>query len=253
MIKEQRLIMGMPITIMTPAASLDASHIEEIFDFFRYVDTTYSPFIETSDVSRINNGSLIEKDYTKELRSILSLAETTKQETKGYFDVWHRGIFDPSGIVKGWAIEQASKMMGQHTSDFYIEAGGDIQVSGANADGKDWKIGVRNPFNRYENISVVSLNNHAIATSGTAIRGQHIYDPVQSKELTGIVSLSIIARNIIDADRMATAAFAMGSDGINFIESLPGGYEGYMVSKSGVATMTSRWKEYEASRCDTLT
>lgn len=243
MIKKTELIMGMPITIMIPT-TLGSSHIKEIFDFFRYVDMTYSPFIETSDVSRINDGSLSEKYYTVELHSILDIAETTKQETNGYFDVWHKGVFNPSGIVKGWAIQQASNILRQYTSDFYLEAGGDIQVEGTNANHQYWKIGVRNPFNRHENISVVRLKDHAIATSGTSVRGHHIYDPIQSKGLADIVSLSVIGRHIIDADRMATAAFAMGASGINFIESLPG-YEAYMVSKEGVATMTSQWKEYE--------
>lgn len=246
MIKETQLIMGMPITVMTPDTSVSSSNINELFDFFRRVDATYSPFIETSDVSKVHDGTLKEEDYSEEFRHILKLAEITKQETHGYFDVWHDGIFDPSGIVKGWAIDKAAKIMKEYTNDFYIEAGGDIQVSGVNESGEPWKIGIRSPFNRDENISIIRLKDRAVATSGTAIRGQHIYDPVQSKELTDIVSLSVIALNIIDTDRMATAAFAMGREGIKFIESLSG-YEGYMVNKDGIATMTTGWEGYEAS------
>lgn len=196
-------------------------------------------------MAKINDGTLTEQDYSEELRHILALAHSTKAETNGYFDVWHNGVFDPSGIVKGWAIGQAAKMMHRRTNNFYIEAGGDLQVGGVSPSGDPWKIGIRNPFSRQENIAVVRLTDGAVATSGTAIRGQHIYDPVHAKELTGIVSLSVIAPNIIDADRMATAAFAMGKDGIKFIDSLHG-YAGYMVDKNKVATMTHEWKKYEA-------
>lgn len=241
--KETQLIMGMPITIMSPDQRVRPQQFKKIFDFFRYVDQTYSPYIETSDVSKINRGELGTEDYSHELRDILTIADTTKEETRGYFDVWHDDVFDPSGIVKGWSIDQAAKLMCELTKDFYIEAGGDIQVNGVNDSGGPWRIGIRNPYDRHENIAVVSLENHAIATSGTTIRGQHIYDPVHSKKLTDVVSLSVIAPNIVDADRMATAAFAMGPQGIDFIESLDG-YEGYMVGENRMATMTNGWKEY---------
>ncbi|HUO62016.1 MAG TPA: FAD:protein FMN transferase [Candidatus Bathyarchaeia archaeon] len=244
MIKQNRIIMGMPITLMVPDSHGSHTAMAEVFEFFRRVDQTYSPFIETSHVSKINRQELVEDDYSNELREILDLAEQAKRDTDGYFDVWHDSVFDPSGIVKGWAIDRAAEIMRQYTNDFYVEAGGDIQVSGANDQQQPWRIGVRNPFNRDENIAVVSLDNHAIATSGTAIRGQHIYDPVTSRPLTDIVSLSVIAPNIIDADRMATAAFAMGERGIAFIENLPG-YEAYMVDAGRRATLTSGWERFQ--------
>jgi len=215
-----------------------------MFQFFQQVDECYSPFIENSDVSRINQGDLHEKEYSRELQEILALAQKTGSETKGYFDVWHNGTFDPSGIVKGWAIQKASDIFRKSTKDFYIEAGGDIQVSGRNDTQKPWRVGIRNPFNRNENVSVVELSNCAVATSGSAIRGQHIYDPVSSASLTDVVSMTVLAPRIIDADRMATAAFAMGKNGILFIEGLPG-YEGYMIDSNRQATMTTGWYNFE--------
>lgn len=244
MIKQTRMIMGMPITLMTPHEPNSKEAFEKIFDFFQRVDQQFSPFIDTSEVSRINRHELKESEYSAEMVEILEIAQKTKVETNNYFDVWHNGSFDPSGIVKGWAIQKAAKMMHGYTDDFYIDAGGDIQVHGASDKRIPWRIGIRNPFNRHENIAVVSLSNHAVATSGTAIRGQHIYDPVSDKPLTDIISLSVVAPKILDADRMATAAFAMGKKGIAFIEKL-NGYEGCMVSKDNRVTMTSGWKKYE--------
>ena len=244
--KEARQIMGMPVTIMCPDGAIEGSELESIFDFLRDVDEKYSPYKDTSDVANINRKELDEQNYSQELKSILEIADKTKKETDGYFDVWHNGTFDPSGIVKGWAIGQAARLLRAHTSDFYIEIAGDIQVSGESLSGKDWKIGIRNPFDRTQNIAVVELSNSAIATSGTAIRGQHIYNPKTDEPIGDeVVSLSVITKDIVDADRIATAAFAMGPDGIKFIESLDG-YEAYMVDKNKMATQTTNWHTYEA-------
>ena len=76
MIKETRQIMGMPIVLMTPDESLTNENIEEVFSFFRHVDETYSPFIESSIVSRINRGGVGEPEYTDELREILAIAKS---------------------------------------------------------------------------------------------------------------------------------------------------------------------------------
>jgi thiamine biosynthesis lipoprotein len=236
--------MGMPITIICADDQVSATVIDSIFDFFKEVDARYSPYIDTSDVGKINRGELIVEHYSQELHSILELAESTKQQTNGYFDVWHNGVFDPSGIVKGWAIQQAARLLAKHASNFYVEAGGDIQVQGHSASGHPWRIGVRNPFDRTQTVAVVALENGAIATSGTVIRGQHIYDPHGQALPDDVVSLSVIGPKIVDADRFATAAFAMGKKGITFIESLPG-FEGYMVDKNKIATMTSGWQKYE--------
>lgn len=242
--EETRQIMGMPVTLNLPSAA-DQKVIDQVFDWFEYVDRTYSPYKDDSVVSKINRGELAEADYSDELREILAIAEQTKAETKGYFDVWHDGAFDPSGIVKGWAIQKATELVGSTTKDFYIEAGGDIQVGGNSPSGEPWKVGIRNPFERTENISVVSLDDKAIATSGTAIRGEHIYNPHDvSDHLDRIVSLSVIGDTVADADRYATAAFAMGEGGIAFIESLAG-FEGYMVDRNRIATQTSGWAKYE--------
>jgi thiamine biosynthesis lipoprotein len=108
----------------------------------------------------------------------------------------------------------------------------------------DYVITNKKTFPSNEIVKVISLNNKGIATSGTAIRGQHIYNPhEQNVPITDIVSMTVIGPNVYEADRFATAAFAMGAKGINFIEMLPD-CEGYMIDKNGIATYTKRFKEY---------
>ena len=129
-------------------------------------------------------------------------------------------------------------------NNFYIEAGGDIQVSGHDSNGKPWTVGIRNPFNVDEIIKTIVVASEGIATSGTYIRGQHIYDPFKpKKKLNQVRSLTVIGPNIYEADRFATAAFAMGVDGISFIKTIPG-LEGYMVTDNKTATYTSGFERY---------
>jgi thiamine biosynthesis lipoprotein len=118
-------------------------------------------------------------------------------------------------------------------------AGGDIQSCGRNASGLDWSVGIRNPFNTHEIIKVVYPRGRGVATSGTYARGQHIYNPFAIGDpVSEIVSLTVVAEDVCEADRFATAAFAMGRDGILFLEQRPG-LEGYMVDSNGRATPTS--------------
>ena len=86
-----------------------------------------------------------------------------------------------------------------------------------------------------------------IATSGSYVRGQHIYDPhAPERQIEDIVSLTVIGPDVLEADRFSTAAFAMGKAGIHFIEELPG-FEGYMVDAAGIATQTSGFKAFVLS------
>ncbi len=239
--------MGMPITVEIDDARVTQADIASVFDYFRVIDATFSTYKENSEISQINRGELRPEEYSNDMRTILALSEQTRQETGGYFDIQHNGILDPSGIVKGWAILQAATMLREAAfQHFYIDAGGDMQVSGYK-DGKPgrlWRIGIRNPFNRNEIVKVLALTNKGIATSGTAIRGQHIYNPHHpGQQLLDVASLTVIGPNVYEADRFATAAFAMGKKGIYFIEELPG-FEGYMIDASARATYTTGFERY---------
>ena len=235
----------MHITIEIADKGADPRCIDEVYEYFRYVDNKFSTYKETSEISRINQKLMQKSQYSRDMRLILSLCERTRMETDGYFDSWHNGKLDPSGVVKGWAIWQAARLLKRRgVENFYVDAGGDIQVAGSNAEGKPWRVGIRNPFDDDQVVKVLSLSKEGIATSGTACRGQHIYNPHRPNEpITDIVSLSVIGENVYEADRFATAAFAMGSAGIYFIESLPG-FEGYVIDSKGIATYTSGFANY---------
>jgi thiamine biosynthesis lipoprotein len=242
--KQTRLLMGMPITLEVADAGDAPDDLERVFAHFVHVDETFSTYKETSEVSTLNRGELSEDQCSDELKTVLALCEQTRQETDGYFDILHDGRRDPSGIVKGWAVQYAADILRERGfRNYYVDAGGDLQVCGTKS-GQLWRIGIRNPFNRDEIVKVLALTDCGVATSGTAIRGQHIYDPHHpGMPLLDVLSLTVIGPNVYEADRFATAAFAMGKQGIRFIEELPG-FEGYMIDANATATYTSGFERY---------
>ncbi len=238
--------MGMPFTIEIAKSEISPEIFEKAFAFLRQVDERFSTYKEDSEISKINRGEIGEDAYSLEMQEILVLAESTRKATSGFFDV-HRadGTIDPSGVVKGWAIKHVGDMLFKYGYEhFMIDGAGDIATYGKSDDGKEWSIGIRSPFNREEIVKVVYPRGKGIATSGSAVRGAHIYNPhAPGIPLNEIVSVSVIASDVLVADLYATAAFAMGREGIGFLERQPS-LEGYAIDRNGIATMTSGFSTY---------
>ena len=244
--KKQKTIMGMPVIVNVADKNVTGEDISEVFSYLHYIDEKFSTYKKNSEISRINRRQLKEKDYSNDMKKIFFLSFKTKKETDGYFDINFNGVLDPSGIVKGYAINQAAKILkNKGFKNFYIEIAGDIEVCGKN-NNEEWKVGIQNPFNQKEIIKIVHLTNRGIATSGTYIRGLHIYNPKKQKKATDIASISVIGPDVYEADRFATAAFAMGESGIEFISHLKG-FEGYMIKKNKTAIYTKGFKNYVKS------
>ena len=243
--KETRLMWDMPITVNIIEAGADKNSVKSVFEYFNHIDSVFNTFIENSEISKINRGEIKETQWSNEMKEVIALCEKTHQETHGYFNHKKAGLIDPLGIVKGWALERASETLRKKRfTNFYIDAGGDIQAEGVNAANEPWKVGIRNPFNRFENVKILALSNCGVATSGTYIRGNHIYNPYNLQSaIPDVVSLTVIGTNVYEADRFATAAFAMGKDGIYFVEKT-NGIEGYVIDKRGKATYTSGFEQY---------
>ena len=244
--RESRMLMGMPITVEIADTDAKASAIELVFAYLRGVDERFSTYKPTSEISMLNDGRIRLDDCSAEMRGVLALCDETSRLTGGFFDITGRdGRRDPSGLVKGWMIRAAADLLGSlGYKHYYVDAGGDIQVRGTNAAGQPLTVGIRDPFGSTGMVKVLLLTDAGIATSGTYLRGQHIYDPRRKDDLiTDIVSLTVIGPDVYEADRFATAAFAMGRDGIAFIGRTVG-LEGYLVDAAGTATMTAGFSRY---------
>ena len=239
--------MGMPIIVEIADRDATSDAFEKVFSYFCSVDERFSTYKETSEVSKINRGELHPSEYSDDMKTVLALSEETKAKTDGYFNIFNpAGIMDPSGLVKGWAINNAAKILeSDGYKNFYVDAGGDVEARGINSEDKKWRVGILNPINQKEIVKVLHVSDRGVATSGTYIRGNHIYNPKANGHIIDeIVSLTVIGPNVYEADRFVTAAFAMGKEGINFIENLEG-FEGYMIDRDGIATMTSGFHQYE--------
>ena len=250
--KQTEWIMGMPITVCLideiKTEKDQAETFKKVFDYFTYVDKTFSTYKAESEISKINRKEILEKDYSEDMKTVLALSEKTKIETDGFFDITTpEGIYDPSGLVKGWSIYNAADIISKlGYQNFYVDAGGDIEARGQNEKGEDWIVGIRDPFSgdKSQIVKTIAISNCGMATSGTYIRGQHIYNPYTGRaHLHDVLSLTVIGPNVYEADRFATAAFAMGREGINFIEKL-NGFEGYSIDSGGIATETSGFNKF---------
>lgn len=243
--------MGMPVCVEIRDQEVIPGIFEEVFSYFVYIDEKFSTYKTTSEISAINRGEIPKEKWSAPMKEVFRLSEETKRETKGYFDIMTpKGFVDPSGMVKGWAIWKASQIIkSKGIQNFYVEIGGDIQVSGKNPEGRLWNVGIENPLRGKgkqggEIVKIIYLDDKGVATSGTYKQGLHIYDPLKKTAPSdGIVSLTVIGPNVYEADRFATAAFAMGTRGIDFIEKLPG-FEAYQIDKNGQAMMTSGFESY---------
>jgi thiamine biosynthesis lipoprotein len=242
------VLMGMPITVVIPPSrgrppGEDA--FEAVFGSFRAVDAQFSPYKPESEVSRISRGDLRTEDASPLMREVLDLCRQTQDLTDGWFTPWFEGQFDPSGLVKGWAIHRASQLLDDlGYRDHCIEAGGDIEVRGFNDEGQPWEIGIRNPFDTSTLVKVLYLSDRGVATSGTYIRGRHIYNPKTGERIEGVPSLTVVGPNVYEADRLATPAYAMGEGGISWLATLPG-IEAYQIGHDQCALATPGLAEYQ--------
>ncbi len=128
----------MPITVEIVDSSASESIFEEIFNYFDWVEKKFSVYKDGSEINSINRGEIQKEDYSPEMKEVFALSEETKKITKGFFDIeYQAGHYDPSGLVKGWAIYKASQILkNKGFENFYVEAGGDVQVYGKNNQGQ---------------------------------------------------------------------------------------------------------------------
>ncbi len=246
--RQSRLIMGMPVQLEITDSQATHADYDAVFEYFVAIDERFSTYKEQSEISKINRGEISESEYSDEMKEVFALAKETEKATHGYFNIHTpSGSIDPSGLVKGWAIQNAAELLrARGMSNFYLDIGGDIQTSGVDSEGKEWSIGIRNPLNmsdRNEIVKVVYPHGKGVATSGSYVRGAHIYNPLAAEVPAEYVSLTVIGPNVFEADRYATPAFAMGKEGMHFLEELPG-FEAYAINEKGMAVYTSGFEAY---------
>ena len=220
--------MGTAISIEVPGLKNEAV-IKMAFERLREIDRRFSPYKKDSELSEYNRGGLSEQTLSAEMKFVLHACRSAEEKTGGYFSAWYGDKCDPSGYVKGWAIAEAGKVLeakGHNTYCIYV--GGDIL---ARSDGKKvWNIGIQHPLDKQKILNKLSIINGAAATSGSYERGKHIINPHTKKPAGELLSITVTGPDIVMADILATAAFAMGREGIDFIGRQKG-YEALAITR----------------------
>lgn len=207
--------MGMPVSLDIPEAGQKV--FEAAFKRLTDIDERFSTYKKDSEVSRYARGELSEADLSDELKLVIEASREAEHLTKGYFSAWAAGEFDPSGYVKGWAIEQASKEIEERGFRTYcLGAGGDILARSDSA--KVWSIGIQDPRDPVKILNKLSIKNGAVCTSGSYERGAHIINPKTGRPPDELLSVTVTGPDVIKADILATACFAMGAKAAEFME-----------------------------------
>src|SRR5439155_6099776 len=132
-----------------------------------------------SCVSLLGRGEIELEDCPPEVAEVLALGDLARLSSGGAFDVRRPGpdgwvVLDPSGVVKGWAVERAARSLADLAdTDFCLSAGGDMTCRTVDPDGRPWRVGVEDPADPGRILAIVPVLSAAVATSGTAHRGEH--------------------------------------------------------------------------------
>lgn len=201
--------MGFPVSLRVDDEDVPERAADAVFAWLREADARFSPFRADSEVCRLDRGEL--SRISDDLREVLGLCEEYRAATGGAFDARlpGRGL-DPCAVVKGWAVQRAAGLLtAAGARRFCLNAGGDVVAAGG-----PWRVGVRHPEHADRLCTVLEVTDAAVATSARYERGDHIVDGRTGRPATGLLSLTVVAPTLTEADPVATAAFALGREGV---------------------------------------
>ena len=214
--------MGLPVAVDIRDPGLGLAVLDG-FDWLREVDRRFSPFRMDSELNRYDQCRIAEPG--RDLLAVLDLAEHYERRSGGAFRVRPTGHrLDLCGVVTGWAVQRfAEWLRAAGAENFRIDVGADVITAGSPEPGRRWRVGLRHPGRADRACAVLAVTDRAIATStGHSPGGHPIMDGRTGRPATGLLSLTVVAADLAVADATATAAFAMGRDGVAWADAQPG-------------------------------
>lgn len=209
-------VMGTTVSLAHRGAPTVLPIVAAVFD---RCDARFSLYRPQSELSRLARGELTLPQASIDLREVYASATTWRDSTGGNFTP-HRpdGVIDLNGIVKALAMQQsdgALRAVGE--TDWCLNVGGDVLCSGSQDDGAAWSVGIIDPFDRARLLCAITLpeNRAAVATSGSAERGDHIWRSSALEK--SFVQASVVAADIVTADVLATAIIAGGRPMLDWV------------------------------------
>lgn len=196
-------------------------------------DATFTTWHDASPLSRIRRGELALAQAPPEVAEVLDLCAVARTASGGWFDPWSMpGGVDPTGLVKGWAVERAAAVLGRGgVGAAMVNAGGDIMTIGRPSAQGPWRVGIRHPW-RAEALACIVEADGAVATSGAYERGSHLVDPFTGLATDRVASATVTGPSLAMADALATALAVGGAQLLDALAALPG-YEAYIIGHDG--------------------
>lgn len=243
-------VMGLPVSVHLrgPGVRADAvaERVERVFAELRGMDAVFSTYRSDSVLGRLG-GALPDPATADPLvREVVERCEEARVRTHGWFDARRLPLpgggtgFDPSGLVKGWAVERAARHLTELPGhDLCLNAGGDVLLRTAPSR-PAWRVGIEDPDRPERMLDVVERAHGAVATSGTARRGAHITDPRAGRPAEAVRSVTVVGPELLWADVYATAAVARGADALDWLATLDG-YAALLVDAAGRVRATPNW------------
>lgn len=186
---------------------------KKVEQFLQQVDQNFSPFKADSLVSKYQRGELTAAEFSPQFQEVYGIAIQAQQVTNGAFDPFYAEQYNPTGLVKGWAIQRAFERFVQPLINRQIVLGaalngaGDIQMAVVDNTDFRWEIAIENPADVQQVIWHYQIGTGAIATSGFSQHAGHI----KVQTVPDLNQVTIVASTLIEADVLATAAITMGS------------------------------------------
>lgn len=222
-------VMGMPISLALRGRHADdttgAHAWQDALAELRWVDEVFSTWRRDSQVSRLGRGEVTLAECHPTVAEVLRLGDDARVSSGGAFDVCLPGPdgvrrLDPSGVVKGWAVDRAvAPLLALEDTDVCLSAGGDMVCHVADPDGRPWVIGIEDPLDPTRLVARVPVHRGAVATSGSAHRGAHVVDARSGRPPDALASLTVVGAHLTSVDIDATSALALGVDGPAWLRS----------------------------------
>jgi thiamine biosynthesis lipoprotein len=227
-----------------------AARLSEACEVLHQADRIFSLYKPESPLSRLARGEVRVADLEPVVAEVWDACEQWSNETDGWFSAFTpERTFDPSGLVKTWAANQAAQvLLAAGQTDFTFNAGGDVFIAPGASEASDWRIAISTPVSIASAeagvLTVLDLAETgfcALATSGSAERGEHIWNPKTYDFASAgqgfsadekIVQVSVVAADLVEADVLATAAYAEGIRAIERLNARPN-VEAIFVSDRG--------------------
>jgi FAD:protein FMN transferase len=214
-----------------------AAAVADACGVLHQAERVFSTWDPGTPLSRFRRGERL-ADPPAALAEVRAACHRARAVSGGWFDPWAMpGGYDPTGLVKGWAVQAALESLRRAgLAAALVNGGGDLAVFGSPEPGQPWRAGVAHPWRRGALAAVIEVSG-AMATSGSYERGAHLLDPHTRQPSCRAASATVTGPSLAQADALATA-LAVGGDRVLELIAGLAHYEGYLIRPDGSESWT---------------